>query len=312
MWPKIHGMCLVRDEADIIAHTLRAASAFCEAIHVYDNGSQDGTWEIVQALAREDRRIRPFRRDTRPFDNAMRGEIWRQEKATSAEGDWWCILDADEIYIDDPRAFLAAVPRHQGRVWSASFQYYFTDVDLAAYEDDPCRYADPVPIEQRYRHYLNNWSELRFFRQERELSWVEGARYPWPLGPPCPRRIRLKHFQFRSPPQMQRRLDLRSSSEAFAHEQRADWSARVFARKRDAHPAPPARRKESSSWQERIVPAARLVHDPGDGAYPVTEELMPALPLPAHPWIAELWFMARRLLQRARSRLRAATGRVKP
>jgi hypothetical protein len=33
------------------------------------------------------------------------------------DGDWWCILDADEFYIDDPREFLEAVPKRFSSVW---------------------------------------------------------------------------------------------------------------------------------------------------------------------------------------------------
>jgi hypothetical protein len=309
---KIHAMCLVRDEADILAHTLRRALSFCDAIHVYDNGSVDGSWELVLALAAQEPRIRPFKRDPRPFADAMRGEIWRRFGPSAAEGDWWCILDADEIYIDDPRAFLAALPPRAGQVWNASFQYYFTDLDRAAYEDDPSRYADALPPEQRYRYYLNNWSELRFFRHSRRLVWDEDARYPRPLGPVASQRIRLKHFQFRSPPQIQRRLDLRGAAPAsFGHERRADWSERVFATKRDQPPPPPALREATASWEERIVPAARLIHDEGDGPYVLCEERMPRLPEERRPSLTGLWAVARGWLQRVGTRARAVAQRTR-
>jgi hypothetical protein len=34
----------------------------------------------------------------------MRLELLNQYRASASDGDWWCILDADEIYIDDPRS----------------------------------------------------------------------------------------------------------------------------------------------------------------------------------------------------------------
>lgn len=53
----------------------------------------------------------------------------RAPKATSSGttaialswADWWCILDENEIYIDDPREFFARVPGCQGEAWSSSF-----------------------------------------------------------------------------------------------------------------------------------------------------------------------------------------------
>ena len=49
---KIHGLCVVKNEADIIEQTLRSAATWCDWIYVLDNGSSDGTWEKVQRLAR--------------------------------------------------------------------------------------------------------------------------------------------------------------------------------------------------------------------------------------------------------------------
>src|SRR6185503_5119692 len=101
---KIHGLCVVKNEADIIEQTLRSAARWCDSIYVLDNGSTDGTWEKVQALAGELPAVIPFMRDARPFDDSIRGEILRHHAARAKRDDWWCILDADEFYVADPRA----------------------------------------------------------------------------------------------------------------------------------------------------------------------------------------------------------------
>jgi glycosyltransferase involved in cell wall biosynthesis len=54
---KIFAIMVVKNEVDIIAHTLRAASEWCDQIYVLDNGSDDGTWEVVEQMARENRAI---------------------------------------------------------------------------------------------------------------------------------------------------------------------------------------------------------------------------------------------------------------
>ena len=59
----IHGLCIVKNEADILRQSLQAARAWCDAIYVLDNGSSDGTWELVQDLARDDPAIVPWKQD---------------------------------------------------------------------------------------------------------------------------------------------------------------------------------------------------------------------------------------------------------
>lgn len=107
---KIHGLCVAKNEADIIEQTLRAAAEWCDWIYVLDNGSTDGTWEKVQALSSALPCVVPFKQDARPFDDGIRGEILRHYLPRARRGDWWCILDADEIYVDNPRVFLQGVP----------------------------------------------------------------------------------------------------------------------------------------------------------------------------------------------------------
>src|SRR5687768_2343461 len=104
---RIYGLCVVKNECDIIEQALRAASVWCDAIYVLDNGSTDGTWERVQDLARDLPKVIPFLKDSRPFDDGIRNVIFRQYRSRAKADDWWCILDADEFYIDDPREFLA-------------------------------------------------------------------------------------------------------------------------------------------------------------------------------------------------------------
>ena len=51
---KIHGLCLVKNEADVLQETLVSALHWCDDhIYVFDNGSNDGTWELVQELANQ-------------------------------------------------------------------------------------------------------------------------------------------------------------------------------------------------------------------------------------------------------------------
>ena len=283
---KIHGLCLVKNEADILQETLISALHWCDHIYVFDNGSNDGTWELVKELANQHLQIVPHKQDDVLYTNGLRADIFNAFRSNAAPQDWWCALDADEFYIDDPRIFLTKVSDHFRTVWSASLNYYFTDQDLTLYRQDPIKFLE-TPIQQRFRYYLNNWGELRFFRHSDDIMWAR-AQGGFPPGmfaaPAYPVRIWLKHYQYRSPEQIERRLRTRrpamQASTGFWHEVKPNWSATV-ATKRDAPLDFEDSRPEfaGSRWEERIVPAASLDFDAFDRRYVVNERLMPKFPV---------------------------------
>lgn len=273
---KIHSVCLIKNEADIITQTLSSAVKWCDFIYVYDNGSTDGTWEKVLELAKDYKQIVPYKQESKPYNDSLRSEAFNHYRANSSEGDWWCLLDADEIYIDDPQIFLSKIPQKYQVVWAASFQYYFTDKDLVLYNQNPSLYADDVPVEEKCHYYINNWSEARFFKYRKNLVWNK-YEYPNSPGASYSVRIRLKHFQYRSPQQIQKRLDTRlqaMSNGIFWHEVQANWKAIVEQSKTSSEQNenyfPP-------SWKERVVEASKLLYDVHDGRYIVDENALPKI-----------------------------------
>ena len=289
---KIHGLCVVKNEEDIIEETLRAAARWCDSIYVLDNGSTDGTWKKVQALARELPAVVPFKQDPRPFNDAIRNEILRHHAARATPADWWCILDADEFYIDDPRSFLGKIPGRYQAVWMQLYVYLFTDKDLATYRQYP-KLFDSLPIEERLRHYvLGDYSELRFFRHSDARAWVPGGD----LHPIYPLRIRMKHFAYRSPDQIRKRLETRREPMLrgeFLHEKRANWvmNGRIV-------PGPAQASDLRQSWEERIKLSSRCHFDRQDGRY--AEEDSAWRPPQPPGWTVRLASHARSLLRRLR------------
>lgn len=278
---KIHGMCLAKNESDIITQTLKAAIQWCDYIYVYDNGSTDGTWEQVLELSRKHEQILPYKQEISPFRDNLRRNIFQDYRSNSSEEDWWCRLDADEIYIDDPRIFLSKIPQKYRVVVSASFGYYFTDKDLALYNQDPSLYADDVPIEERCRYYLNNWSEPRFFRYSRDIIWSEDD-LGWPSfvwqSSIYPVKIWLKHYQYRSPQQIQKRLDTRYETIVarglFRHEAQAEWKEAVMNPSKYVFGEVDLQHT-GKDWKERIMESSELNFDAHDRRYVVREDLMP-------------------------------------
>jgi hypothetical protein len=304
---KIHGMCIVKDEADVIAECLTAAAEWCDHIYIFDNGSSDETWAIAQELAARLPSVVAWKTDPAPFSDGLRAEIFHQFRAGSRPGDWWCRLDADEFYIDDPRVFLRKVPEDLDVVWTASFSYYFTDKDAELYKEDPSRYADDVPVEERLRYYVNHWGEPRFFRYRDQLQWTQGGGFPDGVdtAPAYPVRIWLKHFPYRSPQQISKRLAARSESLArgvFEHEAIADWGNAVGAvRTTRALMDKTGVEFATLRWEDRVVPSASLDYDAHDQRLAVNESLMPKLPAAPSGGLASR--VARGLLRRARQLL---------
>jgi hypothetical protein len=259
---KIRALCVVKNEADIIAQTLRAAAAWCDRIYGLDNGSDDGTWELVQQLAAELPAVRPFKQLARPFEDSIRDIILRQFAREAAHGDWWCILDADEFYIDDPRLFLTEVPKRDQSVYMLRYTYLFTDRDHRRFQDDPLAFSDHIPIEQRLRHYVvGEYSEMRFFRHHRRIRHV-------PMNSAFPahgRLIRLKHYAYRSPQQIWTRLETRREPMErgeFVHEKKANWVPDGV-----VVPGPATADDLPQSWMERIARHEECHVDPLDGNY---------------------------------------------
>jgi len=289
---QIHGMCLIKNESDVICEAIRAAINWCDFIYVYDNGSDDGTWEKLQELATECSQIVLYKQDGKPFSDGLRAEIYNNYRARSSPGDWWCRLDADEFYIDDPRVFLAKVPPEYKAVMSASFSYYLTDQDAALYRQTPSLYADDVPVEQKCRYYLNHWSEIRFFRYAPDLEWKSGG---WPAAilqaAVYDVRIWVKHFAYRSPQQIEKRLQTRQSAISqgeFIHEAIPNWGEAIGSIRDDLTRGlkSAGSKHAGTKWEQRVVDASKLNYDAHDRRYVVNEDLMPAIPTARLPELA--------------------------
>ena len=96
---------LVKNEADIVKSVILDAKKWADKIFIMDNGSTDGTWEIIQSLA--DDIVVPWKQDFRPYSNGLRADVFNEFRHEANDGDWWCFkLDADEFYYDNPKDFL--------------------------------------------------------------------------------------------------------------------------------------------------------------------------------------------------------------
>lgn len=223
---KIHSICLCKNEEDIIELCLNRALEWSDYIYVLDNGSTDRTWEIVEDCASD--RIIAWRTLDEPFREGLRNRLFNAFRSRATSDDWWCRLDADEFYVDDPRTFLSQVHRRYQVVWGVAIEYYLTELDLQNVDFD----ASIEDVLNQIRGYRIDHSEARFFRYRHRLEWNGDQAWPRHMGLSCPRRIRFKNYKYRTPTQIQKRLATRISAiergfEGFKHAAASDWRSKI-------------------------------------------------------------------------------------
>jgi len=297
---KVLGLCIVRDEADVVGEALSHAAERLDRIFVLDNGSTDGSYEIVRELAELLPNVEVVGQSHEPFRDSLRSDLFQRCRHVATDGDWWCRLDADELYVDEPRAFLAAVPPRYDAVFATHFIFYFTDKDLEDYERDPTAWL-ATPVTERLRWYRSAWAELRFVRHDRRMRWV-GTPWPDRLPRVHRERIGLRHYRYRSPQQIERRLGIRrqifkSGRPVFKHDF-GPWS--LFLPTED----------DASAWRERIARSSECDFDTGTNALVVRHDLLRPLPPDASDLRVALSSVRRRV-QRLPG-VRAAVRRMRP
>lgn len=232
---KLYAICLVKNEDDVISQTLVHAAKYCDQILVIDNGSTDCTWQIVQKLSEADPRVVPFLQTTQPYDEGLRWYAYDAYHKDLSERDWWLILDGDEFLAEDPRPLIAEAIAEQADIINAwQIQFYYTDKD---YETSKmAQERGDLPIYSRRRYYRIDWQEPRLFRNQQKLNVVFTqskllqTTTPWgksvrrQKGKVSSRRILNRHYQYRDPAQIEKRLKLRYGRPEFTAQVKSlDW-----------------------------------------------------------------------------------------
>jgi hypothetical protein len=118
-----------------------------------------------------------------------------------------------------------------------NIQYYLTDADLDALD-----FSKPFTVVRpQLHHYRIESTERRFFRHRRRLCWDPNHAWPRHLGVTHPALLPFRHYPYRSPGQIQDRLDVRRDNRMRGFE---GWEHAA-----DLH------------WSSKIVPAASLQSD---------------------------------------------------
>ena len=225
--PRIYGLMIAKNEADIIEQSLAHALGHCDKIIVMDNMSTDGTWELAEAVARRfPGRVVAHCRLEQKFHDRLRAIAYNAFRHELTAKDWWLRLDADEFMNSNPAATLDLANREGADFVRANqMEFALTDLDIAAIErgeDNRSR-----PIEQRRRYYRVKWREFRFFRNDPATVWntKENAQFPQNLSKEriCSEAVFNRHYAHRDIDQIKARIAVRAGSLSFTHVAEKDW-----------------------------------------------------------------------------------------
>lgn len=226
---KLYGIGTAKNEDDVIGDSIEHALRYCDKVIYLDNDSADRTWEVIQEkAAQHPDRVVAFGKIDLPFTNGIRRLIYDAYNSSElGPGDWWMKLDADEFVHEDPRPVIdeAVDAGKDGiRAWHA--QFYLTDVDVAALEAGEEDVS--LPVTERRRYYRTNWRQVHLWRNVPGGEWGDPSlTTPGHVARIHSRAVLNRHYQFRDPDQITRRLAARLGNADFAHVGSLDWKSVV-------------------------------------------------------------------------------------
>ena len=236
---KFHALLAVRDEADILDQSLRHFLTWADAIYVFDTGSLDHTWDIVQQFAAKDKRVIPLKKAEVFFSElSLRGWIFNQVRRHMRSGDWFLRVDADEFHHISPRDFIKTrVRKHETVVYHQYYDFRLTRSEAQAWEQGRETLADRQrPIQERRRWFtVNAYTEPRLCLYRESMQWPETVSFPYNAGYLARERLPIRHYPHRDPLQLARRCRLRAAMMAEPenlcnqHWSQADWRIHVVA-----------------------------------------------------------------------------------
>lgn len=225
---RFHCMLPIRDEADIIGQSLTHLLKWADAIYIFDTGSVDDTWEIVQDYALKDKRILPLRKDQVFFsDKCVRGWMFQQTRGHMQDGDWFLRVDADEFYHIPPPIFVNKyLNTNETVVYHQYYNFVLRESDVESWFEQRETIADRVrPIEERRQWYeVSLYAEPRLCRYRSTMRWPETVSFPFNAGYVAQARLPIRHYPHRDPAQLMRRCRLRAVMMA-DKDNRSNWTS---------------------------------------------------------------------------------------
>jgi len=227
---KIAAHLLVKDEGDIIKECLDSVAPYCDYIFVIDNGSSDSTYEIC----REHPRVTWSKRIECTYSDALRQHFIEVSKTCLSNQDWILTISADHFFDDNPRLNIKRAIAEKANVITYDVaQFYLTDIDCNNIYDSRWICS---PVQERLKYYAINYFGFPVALQYDSAMVYKEDVTEWPMIKD--KRVAsfspiLKHYQFRSVDQIQKRLSIRKHQidngfGGFRHYRSYDWGKYII------------------------------------------------------------------------------------
>jgi glycosyltransferase involved in cell wall biosynthesis len=224
---KFHCLLPVRDEADIIDQCLNHLLEWADAIYVFDTGSVDNTWEIIQDIALKDQKVIPLSKKPVYFsETKLRGWMFHQARRNMKSGDWFLRVDADEFHDIAPPEFVkTCMHRHETIAYHQYYNFVLRESEVRDWQEGHETLADRSRrIEDRRQWYIPSvYSEPRLCRYRESMRWPPTVSFPFNAGYIARKRLPIRHYPHRDPVQLDHRCRLRAVMMA-DRENRANWT----------------------------------------------------------------------------------------
>lgn len=224
---RFHCLLPVRDEADILDQCLRQLLTWADVIFVFDTGSVDQTWEIVQDLAAKEKRIVPMEKQPVFFsETKLRSYMFNIARKQMCDGDWFLRVDADEFHHIPPPEFVKNhMRKHETIAYHQYYDFRLLQSEVEAWNRGEENLSDRTrPIEERRRHYtVSPYSEPRLCRYRSTIKWPMTVSFPFNAGYVARERLPIRHYPHRDPVQLERRCRLRAIMMA-DEQNRSNWT----------------------------------------------------------------------------------------
>lgn len=207
--PRVWAFAHCRNEAAMLPYFLRYYAAFCDQIHIFDDGSTDGSQDIVKAHPKAT--LHPLQMDGLDEDALL---ALANEKYPMARGkaDWIMWPDIDEFVWHPKILDCLALFRKKGYVICRTLGFNMGGKELPA-DDGVSQLTDIYRTGWRAPVY----SKPIVIDPDKHVAWSRGKHTaqetghlvsPWENEyAPHPWRLRLLHYRFLTPRYARERND---------------------------------------------------------------------------------------------------------
>lgn len=176
---KIVGLMSVRDEADLLPQIYPHVRGLVDHLYVYEDGSQDDTWETVKdadyAIRRVDDKAR-IPTMARPNYHHL---LERVKKDFGKEEVWCVIAMGDRFFLNKMPRQIVDEAGGNGAVEGIQLDFLRHRADPWTEENDP--WPDMSNVRELCRWFRLDERCIVAFKLQPHLSYAS-AKYPWPRG----------------------------------------------------------------------------------------------------------------------------------